>query len=375
MKQTTRLAGAIALAASASVAMAQSSLNISGVLDAGLQRVETFDGVSGTRMSGGGFQTSRLRFTGTEDLGSGLKAQFFLEMRVNVDTGVADPLGTFSRASWVGLSGDNWGALRFGRQNAPSGTVVCAIDLHWCGSGFNASGIFYSGTNQAGRWIVPNAGRGGNGNAGVSVYSGGTGVAGSADSARINNSMVFESKRYAGFQGTLMYALGETASNPANGNGNHVGGSLTYVSGPLYLAASFESVAADPLWNAKGRVVMFGGTYKFGALRLGGIVQKETASGPAARWTSAKSWALTSAYRAGAFEPYLKAGTHSTNGTGSYGIVNGTDAKMLNVGTVYDLSRRTRLYLDVAKDFAGSNGAGVNRVDPSQFQIGMQHTF
>lgn len=374
MKHTTRLAGATALAAFASVAAAQSSVNISGLLDAGVQRVETFDGVSGTRMSGGGFQTSRLRFTGTEDMGGGLKAQFFLEMRVNVDTGVGDPLGMFSRASWVGLSGDNWGAVRFGRQNAPSGTVVCVIDLHWCGSGFNASGIFYNGTNQAGRWIVPNAGRGGNGNAGVSVYSGGTGVAGSADSARINNAMVVETKRYAGFQGTVMYALGEAGAN-ANGNGNHVGGSLTYMSGPLYLAASFESVAADPLWNAKGRVVMFGGTYKFGDLRVGGIVQKETAAGPAARWTSAKSWAITSAYRTGAFEPYVKVGTHSTNGTGSYGIVNGTDAKMLNLGTVYDLSKRSRLYLDMAKDFAGSAGAGANRVDPSQFQIGLQHTF
>lgn len=375
MKHTTRLAGTIALAASASIATAQSSLNISGVLDAGLQRVETFDGVSGTRLSGGGFQTSRLRFTGTEDLGSGLKAQFFLEMRVNVDNGAADPLGMFSRAAWLGLSGEGWGALRVGRQNAPSGTVVCAIDLHWCGSGFNASGIFYNGTNQAGRWIVPNAGRGGNGNAGVSVYSGGTGVAGSADSARINNSVVYESRRLNGFQGTVMYALGEAGANPVNGNGNHLGASLTYVSGPLYLAASFESVEADPLWNAKGRVAMLGGTYKFGDLRLGAIVQKESASGPAARWTRASSWALTSAYRMGAFEPFLKVGTHRTNGTGSYGIVNGTDAKMLNLGTVYDLSKRTRLYLDFAKDFAGSAGAGANRVDPSQFQIGLQHNF
>lgn len=375
VKHTTRLAGAAALAAFASAATAQSGVSISGLMDLGVQRVKTFDGVATTRQSGGGFQTSRLRFTGNEDLGGGNKAQFYLEMRLNPDTGAADNLGAFSRASWVGISGDDWGALRFGRQNAPSGPVICAIDLHWCGSGFNASGIFYNGTNQAGRWIVPNAGRGGNGNQGVSVYSGGTGVAGTADSARINNSIVYESRRFGGVQGTLMYALGEAGASPANGNGNHVGGSLTYASGPLYLAAAFESVAADPLWNAKGRVVMFGGTYRFGSLRVGGIVQRESASGPAARWTSANAWALTSAYRVGAFEPYLKVGAHRTNGTGSYGIVNGTDAKMLNFGTVYDLSKRTRLYVDFAKDFAGSDGAGANRVDPTQLQFGLQHSF
>ena len=48
---------------------------------------------------------------------------------------------------------------------------------------------------------------------------------------------------------------------------------------------------------------------------------------------------------------------------------------MLNVGTVYDLSKRTRLYVDFAKDLAGSEGAGANRVDPSQFQFGIQHSF
>lgn len=375
MNRLATLAASLALAAGATAAAAQSNVRVSGMLDTGLQHVKTFDGRTSKNVSGGGFQSSRLRFTGKEDLGGGLHADFWLESQVYVNNGTSSSMGMWNRASWVGLADDDWGALRLGRMNTPSGTVVCVIDLHWCGSGFNSSGIFYNGTNQVGRWIVPNAGRGGNGNQGVSVFSGGTGVARSADSARINHAVFYETQRIGGFQAQLMYGLGHAGDNPANGSGDHLGLSLAYRSGAWYLAVAYEHVEPDPLWNAKGQVLSLGGTYKTGDLRIGAIVQQESASGPAAVWTRARAWALTTAYRMGAYEPYLKVGTHRTNGTGSYGIVDGMDAQMFNLGTLYDLSKRTRFYADFAIDFAGSKGAGVDRNDPRQLQVGVQHVF
>lgn len=50
-----------------------------------------------------------------EDLGSGLKANARIEYAFFTGNGVADT----AREQWVGLSGDSWGALQFGRIQSP----------------------------------------------------------------------------------------------------------------------------------------------------------------------------------------------------------------------------------------------------------------
>jgi predicted porin len=356
-------------------ASAQSSVSISGLLDSGVQRVKNFDGTNTTRLSGGGFRTSRVRFTGTEAIGDDLKAQFHLEFSPALDAGTVNANAFFNRGAWLGLSGKSWGSVRMGRFGVPTVGLVCAVDLHGCGSGFNANGIMYNGTNAFGRWISPNPGRGGNANEGMSVYSGGTTNKGSADSARVSNAISYETPRWQGFQGQLVYALGEAGSNAANGSGNHFGAGLTYASGPWYAGITFEHVAADPQWNAKGSQITIGTHYRVGDLRVGAIYQSERASGEAARWSRASAWALTSAYKLGAFEPYLKLGSHRTNGTGAFGIQNATDSSVVNLGTTYALSKRTLLYADYATDGRGSHAPTAGSTRPSQFMVGINHSF
>jgi predicted porin len=95
----------------ASGAYAQSSVTIYGTLDAGVsRRTDTDVTAVGKR------DNNKLGFRGVEDLGSGLKALFQLEIRYEPDTGAIEntvrPL--FQGQSRVGLQGD-FGTLRFGR--------------------------------------------------------------------------------------------------------------------------------------------------------------------------------------------------------------------------------------------------------------------
>lgn len=129
MKKKHLLAAAAALSM-AGAAMAQSSVTLFGIVDTGagygrgsltsLKRLN----------SAGGNATSRLGFRGTEDLGGGLAASFWLEAAVNVDDGTggatntnnqpsgATPAGvfTFGRRATVSLESRRLGELRLGRD-------------------------------------------------------------------------------------------------------------------------------------------------------------------------------------------------------------------------------------------------------------------
>jgi predicted porin len=77
---------------------------------------------------------SRVGLRGTEDLGNGIRAIFQIESGVNVDSGnnngqngIQNPNTGFwaSRDSWVGIEGDKFGRLNFGRQSVywANGTI------------------------------------------------------------------------------------------------------------------------------------------------------------------------------------------------------------------------------------------------------------
>jgi predicted porin len=75
-----------ALTAFAGVASAQSSVTLFGVIDANMRNVKNGSGSLKT-LSTDGMGSSRLGLRGTEDLGGGMRASFWLEGSVNVDVG------------------------------------------------------------------------------------------------------------------------------------------------------------------------------------------------------------------------------------------------------------------------------------------------
>lgn len=115
------LAAAVATAIAAP-AFAQSTVELFGRIDVGysdktVNAKQTGIKTTDTGINSSNYTRSRLGFKGSEDLGGGMKANFFIETTL---TPVATTFSTVANAeSWVGLSSANMGELRLGTQYTP----------------------------------------------------------------------------------------------------------------------------------------------------------------------------------------------------------------------------------------------------------------
>lgn len=105
-------------------AIGQSSVTLFGALDLNLTHTRQ-GGASRTFMGTSGHQSSLLGFRGTEDLGQGRFAGFWLESNIRGTTGRAGGATTesssafFNRRATVSVGG-SWGEVRLGRDYTPS---------------------------------------------------------------------------------------------------------------------------------------------------------------------------------------------------------------------------------------------------------------
>ena len=142
----------IALAALATVAtgaQAQSSVEIYGILSAGVSSIETKVSEAGSadftrkiKSTGteGAQSGSRLGFRGTEDLGGGTKAGFVLELGADLDSGVGTGAANTTRLGYVQLESAQLGTVRAGRVDSLSRTVQNTYTAHG-NSGFAPGNI------------------------------------------------------------------------------------------------------------------------------------------------------------------------------------------------------------------------------------------
>jgi predicted porin len=118
MKQTICSAAVLLSALAASSAMAQSNVQIYGIVDSGVVYTDNAPG-GGSTVKVPGLTSSfpsRIGFRGTEDLGNGLQAFFNLENGLSLDTGtVGQGNRLFGRAANVGVKG-SFGTVTIGRQ-------------------------------------------------------------------------------------------------------------------------------------------------------------------------------------------------------------------------------------------------------------------
>lgn len=123
MKNTrSKMAFAAALACTAGLAQAQSSVTLYGIVDASYYSKQLAGETRLNTLSSGVMSTSRWGFRGSEDLGGGLRGLFDVSGFIRVDTGEQgrfpnDPI--FSRFAWVGLSSPTAGRVRLGRVTTP----------------------------------------------------------------------------------------------------------------------------------------------------------------------------------------------------------------------------------------------------------------
>ncbi|RYH22223.1 MAG: porin, partial [Alcaligenaceae bacterium] len=121
-RQMNRLHIAAIAALTASTASAQSNVNLYGLIDVSVNSVRfapagTAPALTYTTLSS---DASRLGFRGTEDLGSGRRAYFKLEIGYQLDTGAqTNAAQLWNREAFVGLGDQALGSIQLGSQFSP----------------------------------------------------------------------------------------------------------------------------------------------------------------------------------------------------------------------------------------------------------------
>lgn len=358
------------LATAAGAASAQSAVSIFGVMDAGLSRYSQ-NGVSKTLMTTSGNVGSRLGFRGTEDLGGGLTAGFWLEAGLLNDSGNGVGGGIdgglkFNRRATVGLS-NQWGEIRLGLDYTPT---------FWNGAVFDPFSIVGAGASSnlsaGGRAAVTNGG-----------VSGSNPV-----TARNTPNMVQYWYGFAPNQGggvpaaknfyvQLAHAFAENASNAPNFaqyNGGRVGWSAPEFHVSVAMARS-RSAAAPMIhfkeWNAAA-------SYVTPIATLMGEVGVSDSDVLRQRF---RHWHFGATIPAGPGYIPVSYGHVSQNN------LTGSSANQIAVGYVYNFSKRTAVYGTYAHisnsnggtwTFGGGNGSSPRLVGAgsgSGVDFGLRHTF
>ncbi|WP_157271236.1 porin [Azohydromonas aeria] len=305
-------------------ALAQSSVNIGGMVDVGIYR----DGNETWNV--GTIQRSYLTFSGTEDLGSGLAAFFNLTTRFDMDTGTlegnpASGKPFFHGESTVGLKGA-FGSVKAGR----------ALDAMWANDWhFDPWYNFNRVASPA--WDLWH----------YNFPSDPQANSGRAEYGRLNNGIFYDSPVVGGFS---LHVSGSPEKRPGDSQ-RPLGGAIKYAAGPITAMVAREknsAGASDTFVGLKGKI---------DSLALMGAWDLSKSPGAASK---AKAITLGAQYFIGPWT--LNAGWGQVD-------VDGVKAqKTTAAGAVYALSKRTSVYADVArKSYPGDR---VNL-----YGLGVAHTF
>lgn len=342
----------IALAAlAASSAFAQSSVTIWGVADAGVA-VQKQNGVSKTYLSSSGLSSSQLGFRGTEDIGGGLKASFWLEAGMTIDNPSAV---SFGRRQTVDLAG-NFGAIRLGRDYTPT---------FWSHTVFDPFGTLGSGAGS--NITLPAFG----GNATTAARTS-NGVSYLYNVAANGGSHGLGSK---GLYAQLTHAFAENVSNTAKTN-QYQGARVGYAAGALNVAVATGNTVTSA--TTKDKVTNLGASYDLGVAKLMAFT------------VSTKIGASNVTYKATEVGASIPMGAGYIPVSYAMGKNDTTTAKgnQFAIGYVHNLSPRTALYTAYSKisnknggayGFSGGNGGFASGLtaagNGTGFDLGLRHSF
>jgi predicted porin len=335
MNRSTVLAAAV-VSLLAGAAHAQSSVTVFGVVDLAARSVA--NNTTQKRLDSSGNTGSRLGFRGTEDLGGGLKAGFWLEGALTADDGNAAGFN-WQRRSTVSLLG-GFGEVRLGRVKNPTGLNWEQFDV------FGATGMGSSDRLQQSVGLIPGDG----------AY---------ATFPRSSNSIGYITPGSTGFFGEATVAAGEGSLG-----GKYTGGRVGYRSGELVAAAAYGQTQVTGSIDAK--MANAGIAYDLKVVRLVGFYS--TTHVGAARQDNTL---LAASVPVGAFS--LRGSYQQVKGKGSIG---NKESKMLALGASYDLSRRTAIYTTLANikntntSFTVATGSALALGHDSKgYELGLRHAF
>jgi predicted porin len=368
-----------ALGAFAGAASAQSSVTMFGVVDLNVMSVD--NGSRTYSMGTDGMASSRLGFRGTEDLGGGLKAGFWLEMGIAPDTGRnggtwgngnANPLTgaviadgnqlVFNRRSTLSLS-NQWGELRLGRDYTATFWNWTVFDP------FGTNGVGASTNLALGSELQ-------------------TALVGTTYGTLVRANNMVQYILPAGQFGPGLYGQAQIAAGE-NANGNkYYGGRIGYAAGPFDVAGSYgltdclnTACTIDlTAWNIAG-------SWNFGFMKLAafyGQMEADGTAGGVAGNLSRDNWFVGVSAPFGQWNFKASYGGTNTDATGLAAAANGFDASQWAIGADYNLSKRTAIYgtwssinNDNGSRFSVSNQASAVAAggNSTGIQVGIRHSF
>jgi predicted porin len=366
MKKISALALLAAVSASAS---AQSSVTLFGVLDANVGVVKNGAAGSVKYLGASGNETSRLGLRGTEDLGDGLRAGFWLEGELFPDTGNVKGMD-WTRRSTVSLSSSTLGELRLGRDYVPN---------YWTRADFDPFG--QNGIGSQGNMLVLNQPiQASNQTAAFPGAVNATPLGSGAPTYKRSSNAVgyFLPDNLGGVYGQAMVAPGEGST----GLGRYLSGRLGYKSGPMNVAGSYGKTTLTSPGSNDLKELNAGASYDFGRVKLIGQYDKysyDKSAGTAA--LKDLMIGATAPIGRGTVKVSYNRASISGLPTGVSGLGAGS-ARMLALGYVYDLSKRTALYSTVAhisndantQFTVGGQGNGPSMLVNGQFLTGQTST-
>ncbi|MFP6561845.1 porin [Paraburkholderia sp. B3] len=339
-------------------AYAQSSVTVSGLLDAGVSYVSNEAGGHVFKFDDGVAVPNLLTFSGKEDLGGGVHAVFELTDQFEMATGSFMPdESLFSRTALVGLDDDRWGRLTFGNQ------FDFMFDSLFLDDGsIYALGIYDFPNGPFAKLALPDN------PTGAFDWDRMAGVA-------VSNSVKYLSSNFYGFSAGAMYGFGGVPGS--FGSDSSMSAGINYLNGGFGANAAYTEVKTDVggvqdsvrNWGvgARYRMGFVTATALYTAVRneLNGAEVWQTELG--GLWQMAPQWALSGAYM------YMKGND----------VVDNNHAHQLTAMLTYTLSKRTSVY--VAGVYQRTNEGATALIDDvmvasssaSQFvgRIGMQTRF
>lgn len=357
---TLKLIAAAILAGSGGAAVAQSSLTMYGIADAGLLREAGGGAGSITKVGSGIASATRLGLRGSDNLGGGKAVIFTLESGIRIDTGELDSAALFNRQALVGIRSAA-GTLTLGRQYTPYHSALTSV-----------ADPFGGGLAGTAKNLFPDSG----------------------SNVRTSNTLMYAMPATRGVTGELAYSAGEQVSSSA---GRQLGAAIGYAAGKLNVRLALNrknsDIAAAPgvaaLRRGTGKNALLALNYDFGLLKayFGYGVDQGYNSAPLANASNPYGGVRPTASLDGA-EMLLGLTAPLAGGSLVGSLMRKDDKTAFNqdahawgVGYLYPLSKRSTLYSAYGR-ISNRNGAGYTVANNSDagsgnraLNLGVRHAF
>ena len=329
MRKLSVMAALCAVACGASAQQSSSTVTLQGYVDASARSTQNSLGTMKSLVSGNN-STSRLVLRGTEDLGDGLTAGFWLESSIFTDTGTAGSLAVtptnqfWDRTSIVKLASTRWGEVRLGREWNPVFIGWVYSDPFIAVGVGSAANFFSSSASTALNRAFGNAAQP------------------STISRNSNAIQYWTPSGLGGAYGQLMVAAGEGGN--AQGSFKYTSGRVGWRNDKLDASVYYGATRIDAAGTDLKQTGAYG-SYDFGVARVAVSVTES-------KFLSSKQLN----YIVGLNVPiglhlirasYNRADQKGTDAAGA--SIDANDAGMIALGYQYSFSKRTALYAQAAR--------------------------